>query len=92
MVADGCGIGKSLQAIAALYLIWLKSKMKNAQVCKVAIVTRTSLEPQMMDELIEFCNSAKEKTGVIDVCTSWKVIPLTYFFRSLNMIFLQWTK
>jgi Rad3-related DNA helicase len=68
LIGDGCGIGKSLQAIAALYLIYLKAKQESEQSCKVAIVTRTSLESQMVDELTEFYNSVKKERGSVSVC------------------------
>jgi hypothetical protein len=60
LIADGCGMGKSLQAIGALYLIYLKAKSNGNQDGRVAIVTRTSLVPDVNEALTEFCSSLKQ--------------------------------
>lgn len=68
LLADGCGMGKSLQAIAALYFIYLWAKSNGKQDGRVAIVTRASLAPDVSKALKEFCSSLKQEGLEEEVC------------------------
>jgi Rad3-related DNA helicase len=67
IIGDECGLGKTLQAIGAAYLIFLEGKERNDP-RKVGFVYKSKgLRKQLRKELREFCQ-ALEDHGLPHVC------------------------